>query len=308
MPIVLDEASQNPGALAPSSAIDAAAHLGSQSQQEVGLTGTAARARGSQRIRTRGIPAIECECSGFAIVAGIEGIDAFAPGLETKMEYVLAARDRHRILELNHRVGEELVDIRVTDTRGIAAREAHGGKDARGNSRETYSGVQVARPVPSRAVIDKHVIHAGSGVVDNRRRHRMHPIHNAGVDRIVIEGVIVDRQVIGGGIGDHALGKTSKNTVLVGRAPVDAGIALVAVNISVISDEKVVDEARAGRQWVNAGVANDFLRHGVEEVRGNDVPRERLALAAGYRKRIVKLDRGRALQHFRKVPAAFRRR
>src|ERR1019366_9410516 len=113
MPVILEEGGENIGALPPGTAVDAAADLGSQSQQEVRLAGPGGdalgvfRTGGGQRTRAGGIAAIEGECSGFAVVTGVKGIEAVAPVFETQMEDVLSMGDRHRILKLNYRIGKE---------------------------------------------------------------------------------------------------------------------------------------------------------------------------------------------------------
>src|SRR5450432_2879227 len=94
----------------------------------------------------------------------------------------------------------------------------------------------------------------------------------------VREGVIEHWYVVRTRIADLALRVASEQSIVRRRVPVNPDVSLIAVVESVRSVEQIISKPRTGRQRVRRRVANNLLRHRIQQTGRDLVIGKRLAL------------------------------
>src|ERR1039458_5921089 len=124
--VVLHIGRNHTGALSPGAGADASAKLVRQSQEKVGFAGSRSAARGGQGIGTGRVPAREVHQPDGSVVSRVISVDSLAHELEAGVNNVLAHIDHQAVLGLNHRIGKQLLDSRVTEAAHKPAAETQG--------------------------------------------------------------------------------------------------------------------------------------------------------------------------------------
>ena len=106
------------------------------------------------------------------------------------------------VFELKYRVGEELVDVAIADGPNFAAADIQGQKPGPGGVHALYAQffANVAGVSVGRSVIDLHVVHAYSQLIDQTRADGPCPVENTVLYGCVVEAVEEQLERVGGRI------------------------------------------------------------------------------------------------------------